>query len=197
MIYFKSWLESSDSFPRYLYHVTPSCDEVLKTGFKTSSQLPPGSTVMGGSHQNSVSFTYDLKWASYYKEALEEVRDMLNDSDYMYSDKMWDRLLKKFPLSSNGRYLIDLTKNMIYPKKDEHEKMQLFFHMLPQIFDGHFPLIFGSGLKRRLSGNPNICILKVDTSGLSLDLGESNPKEKEIRVKNPELISLDRIDVVS
>jgi len=73
----------------------------------------------------------------------------------------------------------------------------LFFHMLPQIFDGHFPLIFGSGLKRRLSGNPNICILKVDTSGLSLDLGESNPKEKEIRVKNPELISLDRIDVVS
>ena len=195
MICFRSWLENIESLPRYLYHVTPSCGAILREGFKPASRLPHGSTVMGGSHQDSVSFTYDLKWARYYKKALEEVRDMFNDPDYMYSEEMWSNLIKSFPLSSNGISLIDMTKRMIESKKDEFEKRQLFFHMLPMIFDGHFPLMFGSGLREKLSGNPDICILKVDTEGLDLELGDSNQKEKEIRVKNPDVIGIDKIEV--
>ena len=197
MICFRTWLENEESLPRYIYHVTPSCEAILRTGFKSASRLPHGSTVMGGSHQDSVSFTYDLRWARYYKKAFEEVRDMFNDFDYMYSDRMWDNLLRFFPLASNGKSLVDLTKNMIASKKDEFEKRQLFFHMLPMIFDGHFPLMFGSGLKDKLSGSPDICILKVDISGLDLELGSSNEKEKEIRIKNPEVIGVDKIEVLA
>lgn len=196
MVNFKIWLENEESMPRYLYHVTPSCEAILKSGFIPASKLPHGSTVLGGGHPESVSFTYDLTWAKYYKSAFEEVRDMLNDSEYMYSDKMWSSLIRKFPMAPNGNYLIDLTKDMIKNKKDETEKRQLFFHMLTTIFEGHFPLMFGSGFSKRLSGDPDICILRADVKGLHLDFGSENKREKEIRVKNPEIITLDRISVV-
>jgi hypothetical protein len=196
MINFKRWPEGTNYSYSHLYHVTPSCGAILKKGFIPASRLPEGSTVMGGSHQESVSFTYDLSLAKFYKVALEEVRDMFNDSDYMYSERMWNRLLKKFPLASNGNYLIGIAKSVLKEKTDEFEKMQFLFFMLPQIFGGHFPLMFGSGLRKRLFGNPDICILSDDVEGLDLELGQKNEKEKEVRVKNPEIITTDRISVV-
>ena len=165
----------------------------MREGFKTSSTHKLGS-VLGGGFDDAVSFTDNLSWACCYQLALQKTRQMLDDPDWMYSDEMWDNLIYHFGKGSWHKSQLHIAQDLISRTKDPIEKERILFHMLPIIFNGRFPLMFGTGLRKRLS-DADICILKIDPTD-GPERWTVNPTEKEYRIYDPEKFNLKNISEV-
>lgn len=189
---FKIWLESNESLPEWLYHVTTAAEVIFREGFKTTLQHQKG-TVLGGGFPEAVSFTYNLNRAKLYGKALDVARTIINDPE---SIKKLSYHITDF--SPNYNKLRQLKELLEKTKEDEVVQTALFW--LPAVTAGRFPAVFGAKIRDKLHLDSEIHLLKVSTKPGHGKPGPkkwtTNPSEEEYRIYDPENFDNDTIEAL-
>jgi hypothetical protein len=111
---------------------------------------------------------------------------------------MWRRIGMYFGLDWPK---VRWTKEEFLPTiKREEERFHNLLMSLPALTRGKFPLIFGGGLRKRLTQDVTVNILKISTRPGNGKSGPqkwtTNAKEEEYRIYDPENFDYTTLDVV-
>jgi hypothetical protein len=191
---FKSWLENQ-GLPAFLYHVTTAGSDIDRDGFRTADQHGRG-TVLGGSFSDAVSFTSNPRRAENYRAALEFARELFHENLFDNPSRLW-MLLRPFnPHYDKLKQLLDFVR-----RQPEAERADYLLLYLAGVTEGRFPAMFGGGMRRRVTPDAQVNVIRISTAPGGGKPGPQkwtvNPQEEEYRIYDPQNIDHSSMEFVS